>query len=88
VAFARQVFMHLARRLTKASLPGIGRYLNRDHSTCHHAVVLVGNRRERDKPFDSLMLKLEAEIKEEMAAWQSNLMPTKSPDASLLTPAL
>lgn len=36
VALARQVAMHLARRLTGQSFPAIGRALGRDHSTVMH----------------------------------------------------
>jgi chromosomal replication initiator protein len=37
VALARQVAMYLARELTDASLPAIGRYFGRNHTTVLHA---------------------------------------------------
>lgn len=50
-ALARQVAMYLARRLTPASLPAIGRAFRRDHSTVLHAVRLIEARAATDGDF-------------------------------------
>lgn len=44
----RQVAMYLARVLTAKSLPEIGRYFARDHSTVLHAVRRIESLLERD----------------------------------------
>lgn len=80
-AFARQVFMHLARRMTNKSYPVIGAYLSRDHSTCIHGDNLIAERREREPAFDKQIQAIEARIREEEPGWQSNSTPMKSPDA-------
>lgn len=38
VVFARQVAMHLSKKLTPHTLPAIGRKFNRDHTTVLHSV--------------------------------------------------
>lgn len=50
-ALARQVAMYLARSLTPASLPAIGRAFRRDHSTVLHAVRLIEARAAADADF-------------------------------------
>jgi len=60
LAFARQVAMYLARKLTRASLPSIGeKFGNRDHSTVFHAVHVIEKRREEDPGFHATMAGLE-----------------------------
>ncbi len=44
----RQVAMFLARRLTGQSLPAIGRYFNKDHTTVMHAVRVVTEEASQD----------------------------------------
>ena len=48
VAHARQVAMYLARNLTKASFPEIGKKFNRDHSTVISSVEKVEQARKGD----------------------------------------
>lgn len=79
--FARQMFMHLVRRMTNKSYPAIGSYLNRDHSTCIHGDLAITARRTKEPAFNKYVEKIEAKIKEEGPGWQSNSTPMKSPDA-------
>lgn len=51
VARPRQIFCWLAKRMTSHSLPTIGRYVRRDHTTVTHAVRTVRTLRERDPRF-------------------------------------
>ncbi|MGF3028005.1 helix-turn-helix domain-containing protein [Methylobacterium aquaticum] len=44
----RQVAMYLAHRLIGQSLPALGRYFNRDHTTVLHAIRAVTEDAERD----------------------------------------
>lgn len=51
VCRARQIFFYVARELTGASLPAIGRACgNRDHSTVMHGIAKVTNKREMFEP--------------------------------------
>ena len=60
---ARQVAIHLAHRLTRASLSMIGRcFGDRDHSTVRKAIQAVENRLCRDRIFASRVEELEAVI--------------------------
>ena len=50
VAFARQVAMYLARELTDATLPAIGRaFGNRNHTTVMHACKRTAERMAADR---------------------------------------
>ena len=51
IARPRQVAMYLAKTLTTASLPEIGRKFDRDHTTVIHAVRTVEELMEKDKVF-------------------------------------
>lgn len=51
IAEARQVWCWLARHATPSSLPRIGRYIDRDHTTVKHAVAQVERRRQADAAF-------------------------------------
>jgi chromosomal replication initiator protein len=56
VAFPRQVAMYLAKALTKASLPEIGRgFGGKHHSTVIHSVKKIENMRRSDPEFDRLI---------------------------------
>ena len=58
---ARQIAICISRRLTKASLPALGRHYHRDHATVHYAVNLI--ERRMSKPmFRQFVEKLEAQI--------------------------
>jgi chromosomal replication initiation ATPase DnaA len=60
-AMARQIAICISRRLTKASLPVLGRYYHRDHATVHYAVNLI-ERRMAEPMFRQFVEKLEAQI--------------------------
>jgi len=52
VTVPRQVGMFLCRKLTRRSLPEIGRgFGNRDHTTVHHAVHVIERAIARDEQF-------------------------------------
>lgn len=51
VVVPRQVAMYLIRELTTHSLPEIGQFFGRDHSTVLHAVQRVGDQLARDSEF-------------------------------------
>jgi hypothetical protein len=57
VAWPRQYAMLLAREITGHSLPNIGRFFNRDHSTVIHGIDAAKERVSQDR---NLALKLEA----------------------------
>jgi chromosomal replication initiation ATPase DnaA len=58
---ARQIAICISRRLTKASLPVLGRHYHRDHATIHYAVNLI-DRRMTEPTFRQFVEKLEAQI--------------------------
>ena len=60
-AMARQIAICISRRLTKASLPALGRHYHRDHATVHYAVNLI-ERRMAEPMFRQFVEKLEAGI--------------------------
>jgi chromosomal replication initiation ATPase DnaA len=62
VAFARQLAMHLCRKITGASFESIGEHFNRDHSTVVHACQLIELRVARDAAFRLFITKLEDRI--------------------------
>jgi chromosomal replication initiator protein len=63
VAFARQVAMYLARELTDATLPAIGRaFGNRNHTTVLHACRRVAERISVDAEAYEAVQKLTAEL--------------------------
>ena len=51
VARARQVAMYLARELTPASFPQIGRAFDRDHTTSLHACTRIADLMAADPTF-------------------------------------
>lgn len=64
VAYARQVAMFLARELTDASLPQIGKeFGGRDHSTVIHACNKIKNLATSDSSIVSLLDQLRVQIK-------------------------
>ena len=60
-AMARQIAICISRRLTKSSLPTLGRHYHRDHATIHYAVNLI-ERRMAEPRFRQFIEKLEAQI--------------------------
>jgi hypothetical protein len=59
----RHVYSYLAARLTKASLPQIGRSLDQDHTTVMHAIKRTEARITIDREFAEHMRALEARIR-------------------------
>ena len=63
VVAPRQIAMYLARRLTLASLPEIGKHFGgRDHTTVHHAVRKMARREIADAAFKARLAKLSESI--------------------------
>jgi chromosomal replication initiator protein len=60
-AMARQIAICISRRLTKSSLPTLGRHYHRDHATIHYAVNLI-ERRMAEPMFRQFIEKLESQI--------------------------
>ena len=61
-AFARQVAMYLARKLTKSSFPEIAGRFNKDHSTVISSVRKIETLRETDELLKKELLELEAKL--------------------------
>ena len=56
ISFPRQVAMYLAKTLTPASLPEIGKgFGGKHHSTVIHSVRKIGDQRKKDPEFDRLI---------------------------------
>jgi chromosomal replication initiator protein len=56
VALPRQIAMYLAKLLTDASLPEIGKYFGgKHHSTVIHSIRKIDLMRKRDPDFDRLI---------------------------------
>ena len=59
VVYPRQIAMFLARELTGASLPEIGRaFGNKHHTTVLHSVEKIGEQKKSDKDLNRLINKL------------------------------
>ena len=64
IARPRQVAMYLCKKLTKRSLPDIGRrFGGRDHTTVMHAVKRIKQLREDDPSFNALVEAVETLLK-------------------------
>ncbi|MBQ3707063.1 MAG: chromosomal replication initiator protein DnaA [Clostridia bacterium] len=61
---ARNVSMYLVRNMTSASLPQIGVYFNRDHSTVHSNIGKVESELSSDAVFEATVGELMKEIKQ------------------------
>ena len=73
ITWPRQIAMHLASKLTGASLPHIGRrFGNRDHTTVLHAVRKVDAARQADRALDNRLLKLSDVIRREAEAYSQD----------------
>jgi chromosomal replication initiator protein len=56
IAYPRQIAMYLAKELTQASLPEIGRYFGgKHHTTVLHSVQKIEELRQRDEELNSLI---------------------------------
>jgi len=56
IAFPRQIAMYLAKELTPASLPEIGRHFNgKHHTTVLHSIQKIENQRQRDADLNRLI---------------------------------
>jgi chromosomal replication initiator protein len=65
VAYPRQVAMYLARELTDASLPKIGKeFGGRDHTTVIHATTKITRLISEDRSVYNLVQDLTARIKQ------------------------
>jgi chromosomal replication initiator protein len=59
IAYPRQVAMYLAKELTHASLPEIGRYFGgKHHTTVLHSVQKIDDLRQRDDELNKMLLSL------------------------------
>jgi len=59
IVYPRQIAMYLAKELTRASLPEIGRaFGGKHHTTVLHSVEKIDRLRQRDHDLDSLLHKL------------------------------
>lgn len=64
VAYPRQIAMYLARELTQASLPEIGRAFNgKHHTTVLHSIGKIAKRRKIDKELNRLLEKMTDSIR-------------------------
>lgn len=55
VARPRQIAMFITREMTGQSLPNIGRFYHRDHTTVIHAMRCIGDLMQRDPEIASLV---------------------------------
>jgi chromosomal replication initiator protein len=56
IAFPRQIAMYLAKDLTTASLPEIGRHFNgKHHTTVLHSIQKIESQRQRDPDLNRLI---------------------------------
>jgi chromosomal replication initiator protein len=59
IAYPRQVAMYLAKELTHASLPEIGRYFGgKHHTTVLHSVQKIEALRQKDEELNTMLLSL------------------------------
>ncbi|QRE74407.1 helix-turn-helix domain-containing protein [Methylobacterium aquaticum] len=79
----RQVAMFLAHRLTGQSLPAIGRYFNKDHTTVLHAVRVVAEEAGRDHVLAGRLLDLEERINTAEVRFMAGLQEVVEPGASV-----
>jgi chromosomal replication initiator protein len=71
VAFPRRVAMYLARELTGASLPQIGRAFNRDHATVLHACQHVKESLLQNTALADALVRLTDRFREAQAVEQA-----------------
>jgi len=63
IVYPRQIAMYLAKHLTEASLPEIGRQFGgKHHTTVLHSVEKIDNVRKTDKDLNRLLNKLTEQL--------------------------
>ena len=62
ISWTRQVFCYLAREHTDKSLPQIGNFVNRDHTTVMHAIKRVKESRQCEET-TRMLAEIEARLK-------------------------
>jgi len=68
VALARQIAMYLCRDLTELSLPKIGAYFGRDHTTVLHAYNKIRERINKDRGTFTTLAEITARTKQQATA--------------------
>ena len=63
IALARFICFHCIRTLTSKSLPEIGRFFSRDHTTVIHGLNQIQKHREADEGFNLMILNMIGEAK-------------------------
>ena len=63
MARARQIFMYLARHKTSHSLPEIGRYVNRDHTTVIHGVDRIKDLLAKDERLAKIVRRINRRLR-------------------------
>ena len=58
IAYKRHIFYYLAQKHSLASLPKIGRFMNRDHTSVLHGIKKIRSLYEGDKSLESLTSKI------------------------------
>jgi chromosomal replication initiator protein len=63
IVYPRQIAMYLAKHLTEASLPEIGRQFGgKHHTTVLHSVEKIDNTRKNDKDLNRLINKMTEQL--------------------------
>jgi len=63
IVFPRQIAMYLAKQMTDASLPEIGRQFGgKHHTTVLHSIGKIENQRKQDKDLNRLVNKLTEQL--------------------------
>lgn len=76
IAEARQVAMYLARNLAAKSLPAIGRFLARDHSSILHGVRKIESLRKHKPELNAKIERIEERFKDAILALNTNKIKT------------
>ncbi len=63
ICIARHILMYMASIHTKLSLPSIGRFLNKDHTTVIHGTERIKRMIRNEPELKALVESLEAELK-------------------------
>ncbi len=75
VVIPRQIAMYLARRLTGASLPQLGRrFGGRHHTTVMHAIEKIAEQRCSDKDLAAVLAKLQHILGKKMAVDEVHIL--------------
>lgn len=79
VAEARQVTMYLARKLAAKSLPAIGRFLDRDHSSILHGVRKIESLRKHNSELNAKIERIEERFKDALLAMNTKFQDAPAP---------